>query len=197
MRFGTPIWLAAGLLAAALSGPAHAESQLKGLLMVGVTNGGTTLASGTYTSGDTWRIRSGGQLHFAFGLEVPTFSLDKNAPNMSVQTIVGYHVDQAKAASGDITFGRVPVELVLSWLPTPELRLGVGVRKSFHAELSSEGTGAMGNYAFRTSPGRVLQMMVCSPRGSGLVLRRVLETYHFQHTPINANHTEVGLVTLF
>jgi hypothetical protein len=76
-------------------------------LFGGITGGGDKLAEVRYNNGDREAIRAGGLGHLAAGVVwQPT------ATPLSVQATVGWHFDNISARNGDITFSRVPIEVL-------------------------------------------------------------------------------------
>ncbi len=92
-------------------------------LQLGLTSGGDTLASATFSGGQTETIKAGGLIHFAAGVvwtppEIP----------FAGQFMMGYHVDSISADNGDLRFSRYPFELLALYTGAGKLRLGAGLR---------------------------------------------------------------------
>ena len=110
--------LAATLTCAALGAQAQ-ERTVRGVLGMGLTGGGDTLATVVYTDGSTDNIKSGGLLHVFGGAE---FRL---GPQATMQATIGYHVDETNGNSdGSLRFSRYPLELLAHYHVTPAFKLG-------------------------------------------------------------------------
>lgn len=126
-------WLIGSLFAL---GSAVAQAQSTGVRFhaaVGYSVGGDTLASGTYTSGNSYSISAGKGVMLALGAD---FRLDDK---LSLQATVGHHQDTAAASNGEIAFRRTPVELLGFYDLSERIRLGGGLRKAQNAEVTASG----------------------------------------------------------
>jgi hypothetical protein len=105
---------------------AHAEPVSGGLHFVlngGLTFGGDTVDTATYTNGDSVSIKAGGLVQFGGGglwqlTDIP----------MATQLTVNYHVDDATAQNGSATFDRTPIELTFFYTGVDKWRFGAGAR---------------------------------------------------------------------
>src|SRR5262245_28206956 len=114
--------LATTLVCAGLAAQAQ-ERSVRGVLGLGLTGGGDTLATVVYTDGSTDSIKAGGLVHVFGGAE---FSLGSA---VTMQATIGYHVDETSGASnGSLRFSRYPVELLGHFQVAPQVRLGGGAR---------------------------------------------------------------------
>lgn len=116
----------ASVLAFASLGSAHAENidyrPLNFVAGVGFTYGGDRLASGSQQYND---LRAGKGLLFALGADY------RFSQRFSMQGTVGYHIDAVSSSySGNVTFTRVPVELMAYYNVHKRWRLGAGARRA-------------------------------------------------------------------
>ncbi len=144
--------LVASTLALAAFGAAHAADGIKPLLGVGITFGGETIATVPFSDGSTERISSGGLIALYGGVEF------KVAPQIALQTTVGYHVDDTQAASnGSLRFSRYPLDLLALYSVNDRVRLGVGVQHVSSPKLAGSGVAKNINVAFESSTGVILE----------------------------------------
>ncbi len=185
-----PTLVAAALVcgAALVSSNAFAGDTFKGVVGATLTGGGEKLATVTYTNGTSQNIKSGGLLHIFGGVEFAATDA------FAIQATVGYHVDDTNAKNGSVKFSRVPVELLGFWKPADSFRVGLGLRKTSSAKLSSSGdaVGSIGNTKLEGKAGAVLQgEYLFSPSGSGFV-RYVSENYTVNKASVSGNHVGIG-----
>ncbi len=147
------VFLAAALAAAC--GVAAAQTQapasVKPLIGFGMTFGGDTLVSGSYSNGDSWKISSGGLFVFYAGAE---FRVNEQ---FAVQGTLGYHTDRISGENGSVRFSRVPLDLVGLYKINPQVRLGGGLQHASSPKVS--GSGVLGNFNgdFKASTALVLE----------------------------------------
>lgn len=161
----TMIRAVAALLALALGGAAHAQwvqPPQRNFFVVfygGLSGGGDTLAQarivsqppfgGVYSS--TEEIDAGGLLQFGGGLLWQPVGVP-----LAVQGTVGYQFDSISADNGDITWTRVPIELLAFYTGVPNLRFGGGARFVRSAELEFD-LFPSETYRFKDTNGFVLE----------------------------------------
>ncbi len=92
-------------------------------LQLGLTSGGDTLASATFSGGNTETIKAGGLIHFAAGV----VWAPRDIP-FAGQFMMGYHVDSISAENGDLRFSRYPFEFLALYTGAGKVRLGAGLR---------------------------------------------------------------------
>ena len=114
------MWMAGTASAQSWGAP---QSNLHFGMQFGLTSGGDTLATASFSNGSTERIKAGGLLHVAAGVvwtppEIP----------FAGQFMVGYHVDSINADNGDLRFSRYPIEFLALYTGAGKLRLGAGLR---------------------------------------------------------------------
>jgi hypothetical protein len=182
------IALAAALAIATLAPTlSHAQSAppttVHGLLGGAVTFGGQKLATLQYSNGYSVDVTTGGLVDLYGGIEVRPAS----GP-FAIQATVGYHFDMAGASNGDVTFSRVPFELIGMFDVAPRFRIGGGVRYATNVSLSSSGAASgIGAQDFDDAWGGILQgEWLITPR-LGLTLRYVNESYGYSYTYVNPN----------
>ena len=145
------------------------------LLGAGLTYGGETLATAVFTDGSTRTIKAGNLFVFKVGADW------RINPNVSLQGTLGLHIDTVTAENGKMSFDRNFLEGLAFWNTTPGQRLGVGLRKTAGARLTSSGVAStVGNVEFTSSFGAVVEYEWLSrpdTRGFGITLRYVAEKY--------------------
>jgi hypothetical protein len=187
--------------------PAAPESSVRSvkfLLGIGITGGGDTLATATYTDGSTQSITAGGLVFLKLGAD---WQIN---PNFSAQGTLGFHRDATYAKNGDLTFERNFVEGLGFWHFLPKHRIGLGLRQTSGAKLSSSGAAAsVGNYEFNSGLGKVLEYEWMISRtgrvGFGLTFRLVNEKYSVKSIngapasgpDINGSHAGIGFNVYF
>ncbi len=142
---------AASGLAVAQPPPMQQRNYYVGLLG-GLSFGGDRLAIVQFANGDTESVRGGGLAQFGAGIvwQPPV------AP-LSVQATVNYHVDNVTASNGDVTWSRVPMEVLAFYTGVPGWRLGGGARFVSSARLRSEVNGFTDTVHFKDTTGLVLE----------------------------------------
>ena len=174
--------LAATLTCAALGAQAQ-ERTVRGVLGMGLTGGGDTLATVVYTDGSTDNIKSGGLLHVFGGAE---FRL---GPQATMQATIGYHVDETNGNSdGSLRFSRYPLELLAHYHVTPAFKLGGGARFVNNAKIDSRGVLSGARVDFDSTVGAVFEGEWMVTPAIGLKLRYVSERYEAGGVSVDANH---------
>lgn len=92
-------------------------------MQFGLTGGGDTLASASFSNGSTESIKAGGLLHVAAGV----VWTPRDIP-FGGQLMMGYHVDSINADNGDLRFSRYPIEFLALYTGAYPVRLGAGLR---------------------------------------------------------------------
>lgn len=161
---------AAALLAA---GAAQAQDRAaRGILGIGVTTGGDTLASVVFTDGSSADIKGGGLVHLYGGVEIPV------GPAVSMQATIGYQVDDTGGGSnGSLRFARYPLEVLAHVYINPNVRVGGGARFVNNARLTGSGVLSGINVDFESTTGAVVEGEYLVTPSIGLKLRAVRETY--------------------
>jgi hypothetical protein len=174
--------LLASLLCAGVG--AHAQERtVRGVLGLGLTGGGDTLATVVYTDGSTDSIKSGGLVHVFGGAE---FRL---GPQVTMQATVGYHVDETSGYSdGSLRFSRYPVEWLAHYHVAPNFKLGGGARFVNNAKIDSRGVLSGARIDFDSTVGGVVEGEWMVTPWIGLKLRYVSERYKADGVSVDANH---------
>jgi hypothetical protein len=157
----------------AAAGGAHAQyGGVRGILGMGLTTGGDTLASIQYTDGSTDDIRAGGLVHVYGGLEV------RLTPQVTMQGTFGYQVDDTGSnANGALRFSRYPFELLAHFQINPYMRIGGGARFVNDARVSGSGVLSGVEVDYGSTTGAVIEGEVLVMPNIGLKLRAVSERY--------------------
>lgn len=169
--------------------------------------GGDTLASGKYSDGTSYEVNAGQGLVLSVGADY------RVAEKVTVQGSVGYQSGSTNAKNGEITFKRLPVELLAFYDISNQMRIGGGVRKANSAELTVSGaalsSGATAG-TYDSSVGTVLEgQYFFSPVDAGAAVRKAqfglnLRYVGENYTPANGsasaksgNHLGFGLVMYY
>ena len=165
---------------------------IRGVLGIGLTGGGETLANVTYTNGDDQDIRSGGLVHYYAGVDV------RATPFLSFQGTVGYHIDSSAGASnGSVRFTRIPIEALGYFHVSDNLRIGGGVRLVNSPKLRGRGVASNVSDSFDNTTGVVVEGEYFFTRWFGVKLRAVSESYRSKNTGIKANGDHAGVYAAF
>ena len=111
-------------------------SKLKGLVAIGLTVGGDDLVTVEYTDGSSDEITAGALIDMKLGA---IYKL-ANSP-ISIQTSIGYHFDRVDAENGDLSFNRIPVEL-LGFHNVEKHRIGAGFSYHLDPEIEIDALGS-------------------------------------------------------
>ena len=149
------------------------------LVGAGLTVGGDTMATATYTDGTTDKITAGSLLLFHAGAE---YRFNDNA---SIQGTIGYHVDSLKeATNGDGSFSRIPIGVMAYYHLNDKFRLGGGLRFVNNAKLKISGTLGSFNDTFASATGLVIEAEWLPDPSTGIKLRSVSgEKYQSNNFP--------------
>jgi hypothetical protein len=170
----------------------HAEDgiRLRPMLGLGYGFGGDTILPVTIVPQGTSieyeeTIKAGTGIDLRAGLEVAF----PRTP-FALQMAVAYQNDGAAGLDNKhIDFRRVPVELIGYWRVAPQVRLGVGVRKTTHADLRNSNSYCKQSktevssstlpcsYSFKSTVGAILEAEYELTPSWGLRARYVVETF--------------------
>ena len=173
---------AAALLGLA-SGAFAQGVKVRGVLGMGLTFGGDTLANLHYDSNsygsDDVKVHAGGLIAFNGGVEVQFTDL------VSSQVLIGYHVDRANASNGSVRFERYPLEVLGHFRVNNWFRLGGGLRYTNNAKTraSGAGTGYALNEDFKPAYGSVVEGEFFPLQSWGIKLRYVSEKFRSKTYP--------------
>lgn len=175
----------AALLAA--SGVQAQDRGARGILGIGLTSGGDTLASVQFTNGDTQDIKAGGLVHLYGGVEL------RVSPVVTMQATVGYQVDDTGSNSnGALRFSRYPLEVLAHYQINNNVRIGGGARFVNNAKLTGSGVLTGINVDFDSTTGAVVEGEYLVTPSIGLKLRAVRETYKPSGGGPSADGSHVG-----
>jgi len=175
--------ITAALALAAVAGAQAQERTVRGVLGMGVTGGGDTLATVVYTDGSTDSIKAGGLVHLYGGAEF------RVAPQFTLQANVGYHVDRTSGYSnGSIRFSRYPIELLGHFAVAPSVRLGGGARFVNNAKIDTSGVLSGTRVEFDNTVGGVIEAEWLVLPSLGLKARYVSERYKINGVSFDGNH---------
>lgn len=158
------------------------------------TFGGDKLAGVQFTDGKTDAVTAGGSVYAYAGVQLRSTELP-----ISLLATVGYHKGIAGGDNGDITFERVPLELLAMYEVIPgKLRIGGGVRHDTGINLSAHGVLQGSALKFEDATGGVLQAEWMLGNSFSIVGRYVAIKYRynaengFQYRA-NGNQGGIGL----
>lgn len=175
--------IAITLVCAGVASAQAQERAVRGVLGIGLTGGGDTLATVVYTDGSTDSIKGGGLVHVFGGAE---FRL---GTEVTMQATVGYHVDETTGASnGSLRFSRYPIELLAHYHVTPQFKLGGGARFVNSAKIDSRGVLSGARVDFDSTVGAVVEGEYLVTPNIGLKLRFVSEKYKVGGVSADGNH---------
>jgi hypothetical protein len=173
---------AAAPVAAPAPPPAPETREFRVVLGDALTYGGEELASVPLSNGTTARIRAGGLIDLWAGAEWRP----QGGP-FAVLATVGYHVDCVCARNGDITFSRMPVELIGLYEFMPRWRAGIGYRHTSDVRLRSGGAAPGYAQDFDDANGVLVQGEWMATKRMGVIVRFVSERYGYTESYVNAN----------
>ncbi|MET0334804.1 MAG: outer membrane beta-barrel protein [Rhizobacter sp.] len=172
-----------------MAGQAAQAWEVRPVVGLGLTYGGDTLVDVHYTNGDSTKVRAGGLIAFNGGIEVRFSDL------VSMQGLIGYHVDSASADNGDIRFERFPIEVLGHFRLTDWLRIGGGGRYTqakFRA--SGEALNYVQNTDFQQTVGAVVEAEFFPYKTIGIKARYVSEKFKPKRgggPAVNGNHAGI------
>ncbi|NHZ37364.1 outer membrane beta-barrel protein [Massilia sp. CCM 8692] len=174
----------ASLSSAQAQTQAPAANPLRFVVGAGLTAGGDKLATAEYANGGSIDVRAGGMIAFLAGVDY------RVNQQFSFQGTVGFHVDQASAKNGDVTFKRFPIEVLGYFHPSDKMRIGGGVRYVSSPKLNGDGFGAGVYQEFDNTVGAVLEGEYFFSPNVGLKLRYVKEEYESNYAIRGRTYTE-------
>ncbi|MFL6657351.1 MAG: outer membrane beta-barrel protein [Massilia sp.] len=164
------------------------QSAVRFLVGGGLTFGGDTLGTATYTNGTVFDLHAGGLVDLHAGLDFLV------TPSFSLQSTIGYHVDDASARNGDLRFHRMPLELLAYYHVNPKWRLGGGARYLSSVKLSSSGAAAGQDVDFDNTVSAVLEGEYLLSRHWGFKVRLVSEKLKVSGTSKTFDADHIGLM---
>jgi hypothetical protein len=142
------------------------------VLIAGITFGGDTIATAKYTDGTSKNVTGGGLAQFGLGMSYQF----ENTP-LALLLSANYHYHTAAASNGDITFSRVPVELLAYYTGVERCRFGAGVRVVNSPEATVTINGSSQKETFDNTTGAVAEFGYKMAPSTWLNLRYVSEKY--------------------
>ncbi len=159
----------------AASVPSPTKPGMHLVLNGGLTYGGDTLFTATYTTGGSTNIKAGSLVQFGIGA---LYQFDDSP--LALMLSANYHTDFSNAKNGDMSFNRVPVEILAYYTGKQKMRLGGGLRLVNSPEASATINGATTKYTFDNTTGIVGEVgFQMSPQG-WLYVRFVSEKYNLK-----------------
>lgn len=153
--------------------PWESQSRFRLAAQLGLTTGGDTLASATFSNGDTETLKAGGLINLAAGVIWEPAQIP-----FAAQLMVGYHFDTIDASNGDMRFERYPIELLGLYTGAGKLRLGAGLRYVTSPRLKvNVGGVANGRVDFDDTVGFIAEVGYQFSRQFWLSLRGTFEDY--------------------
>jgi Outer membrane protein beta-barrel domain len=188
-KFSIVAALAVAALAGSINARAAEGAPIRPLLGLGLTNGGDKLVTVQFTDGSTSNVKAGDQVVFYGGAE---FRL---GDRLGLQATVGYHSADSKAASnGSVKFTRVPVDLLLVFSATDNVRLGAGVQFVNSPQLKGSGLGSNLSQKFDSTRGLIVEGEYLFSGQFGLKGRYVSEKYKVSGTNVKVDGSHLGLL---
>lgn len=182
------------LIALVLGSAAYAAESARAFTFVGglgVTGGGSTLASVQYTNGDSQNINGGSGLMLYFGGETRIGTL------VSLQATFGYHVDTTRPSNGEVTFSRYPIDVIAYVPASDKLRFGLGAQFINNPTLKGTGVASNVDAKFDSTVGVVLEGEYRFTPWIGVKLRGVGATFKVTATGESASGDHIGVLCNF
>ncbi|MDO8989600.1 MAG: hypothetical protein Q7U91_08175 [Sideroxyarcus sp.] len=142
------------------------------VLAAGLTFGGDTIATASYTDGSSKSIKGGGLAQFGLGA-----SYQFQDTPLALLLSANYHYHTAAASNGDLTFSRIPVEVLAYYTGVERFRLGGGVRLVNSPETTMTIDGATEKITYDKTTGLVAELGYKIASSSWLNFRYVSEKY--------------------
>lgn len=182
-------------LASTVAFAQEAPSKLGLVFSFGANFGGDTLARGTYSNGDSYKINAGGGTMLAIGA---TYSINDK---MDIQATIGHESDSTDAVNGSIDFKRSPMEVLGFYTINDKVRIGAGLRQVSGASLSSSGVASrLGTTDYSGSAGTVLEgQYYFAPKSAerklrvGMFVRFVAEEFTAPGKSVKGDHLGLGV----
>jgi hypothetical protein len=157
------------------------------VLIAGFTSGGDTIATATYSDGSSKNVKGGGLAQFGLGASYQF----QNTP-LALLLSANYHYHTAAASNGDITFSRVPIEVLAYYTGVERCRFGAGVRLVNSPVASKTINGSTDKITFDKTTGTVVEFGYKMAPSTWLNLRYVSEKYQ-GNTRTYSNGTTASL----
>ena len=127
------------------------DVRVHGLFGAGLTSGGDTLGTLTYSTGYSADLKAGGLIHLYGGI-----MLEKPQSPFMMKFALGWHFDQVSARNGSATFDRYPLDII-PYFRTDKIRVGAGL--TYHLSPKYDASDfAGGTYNFKDAAGLALEL---------------------------------------
>ena len=188
--------LAASVLASAALMGSTAQAQtvanpLDFAFGIGYGRGGDIIAEPEYTDGSITNIKAGN------GLEVYAGGAYRLNEKFALQADIGYQSSTGDATNGELTFKRIPIELLGFYYLTNNLRVGAGARFDEHVKLSGTGVASPVQADFDSAVGAMLELEYLFTPQFGIKLRGVKENFSVSGYPVTFNGNQAAILLTF
>jgi len=176
----------------------NATTQLKPIIKIGYDLGGTTLATvddGDFYEQSIHKIRAGQGISFETGAVV-------DSPNLELQFLIGYKLDQESASNGEVTWDLIPFSAI-AMVKSESWKFGGGVTYHLNPELvgSFSGYDHNGKYfhdrandAYENAIGGVVQIEYRATKNLSIGLKGTFIEYKLKEdNTIIARGNSVGI----
>lgn len=154
------------------SSPYSSDPGFHFLVPIGLTFGGDTLATATFTNGDSKSIKAGELFQIGLGA---LYQFDTMP--LALSLTANYHFDSVTASNGDMKFKRYPIEMLAYYSGMEKFRVGAGMRMVQSPEITLSMNGVSQTYKYDNATGFVLETGFKMDKSSWLNLRYVSEQY--------------------
>lgn len=201
-------WFGMALALSVASMPAWAgdttSSNFRPLLGIGYTFGGDTLVNVGLTpssgSGPTYEenLSGGAGLDLRAGL---SWHLTER---VRLQGMVAYHNDSANGKTAQVSYRRIPVELLAHWAASDNWWIGGGVRKALQGRFDRQAGFTVGDTtldaykeSIKFSTGLVLEAEYMMSKNWGAKFRVVKESGRFETDTEKFNADHIGAIVTY
>jgi outer membrane protein W len=153
---------------------------LRFMVGIGLTAGGTNIATVQYTDGSSSNISSGTGVQLMVGVD---YFVTKD---VSLQASVGYLTSGADGSNGNASFDRYPVELLAYYSLNNKWRIGGGAQFISNPSLNGSGAGSQFSQSYKSTAGAIIEAEYFATPKISVKFRAVKETYT-PTTPYNYN----------
>lgn len=201
-------WLGMALALGVVATPALAgdagSSSIRPLLGIGYTFGGDTLVrvglTPTSGSGPTYdEDLSGGA-----GLDLRTGLSWQVGDRVRLQGMVAYHNDSANGKTAQVSYRRVPIELLVHWAASDNWWIGGGLRKAIKGRYDRQAGFTVGETTLdaykegiKFSTAIVLEAEYMMSKNWGAKFRAVKESARFESAAEKFNADHIGAIVTY
>ncbi len=155
----------------------------------GYTFGGEKIVTMTYSDGSTKSITAGGSYIVHAGVDY------RMNEDFYLQGTVAYHFDVVSARNGDVTFSRIPLEMMAYYHTNGAVRLGGGMRYVTGTKIEGTGIASTLNATLGNTFGIVIEGEYMVSPELGVKLRYVSERYKPDGSSTTFNGSHIGILT--